>query len=237
MRSRSSKKRVRFFAYWAHTRKQSASNLHFIVNPAAVTDATVAVPGDKSVSHRALLLGSVAEGRTEISGFLAGEDCLATLAAMSAMGTRIERSSDTDVVIHGVGLHGLGKPDGPLDLGNSGTAMRLMTGLLCGQKFDSVLTGDASLANRPMQRVILPLAEMGATIDSQDGRPPLTVRGGSTLVVLIGSSGNTSFLPHSCQPVNSIAGSLGTVNNVSVKTHAHRLCSLTSTTLVLPLDR
>ena len=155
--------------------------MDFIVNPAAVTDATVCVPGDKSVSHRALMLGGVAEGRTNVSGFLAGADCLATLAALAAMGVSIERPTETELVIHGVGLHGLEKPGGDLDLGNSGTAMRLMAGLLCGQKFSSRLTGDESLTGRPMQRVITPLTDMGAAIDSEDGRPPLTLRGGSKL--------------------------------------------------------
>jgi len=155
--------------------------MHFIVNPSAVCDATVSVPGDKSVSHRALMLGSIAEGRTDISGFLAGEDCLATLAAMSAIGVDIERPTATDVVIDGVGLHGLAKPEAALDLGNSGTAMRLMTGLLAGQDFDSTLTGDASLTSRPMQRVIAPLTAMGAAIDSDSGRPPLTIHGKTSL--------------------------------------------------------
>ena len=155
--------------------------MHFTVNPSAVTDASVSVPGDKSVSHRALMLGSIADGRTDISGFLAGDDCLATLAAISAMGIRIEQPTATDVVIHGAGLHGCRKPDGPLDLGNSGTAMRLMVGLLSGQKFSSTLTGDSSLTSRPMQRVITPLAEMGARIESDNGRPPLTVRGQTSL--------------------------------------------------------
>ena len=155
--------------------------MHFTVNPSTVTDATVSVPGDKSISHRALMLGSIADGSTDISGFLAGEDCLATLAAMSAMGIRIERPSATAVVIHGAGLRGFRKPDGPLDLGNSGTAMRLMAGLLSGQQFSSTLTGDDSLMSRPMQRVISPLTEMGARIESHDGSPPLIVRGQSSL--------------------------------------------------------
>lgn len=155
--------------------------MHFIVKPSAVSDATVTVPGDKSVSHRALMLGSIAEGRTEISGFLAGADCLATLAAMSAMGIRIEQPSPTDLVVYGRGLHGLSRHGGPLDLGNSGTAMRLMAGLLSGQEFASTLSGDASLTSRPMQRVITPLLEMGAHIDSNDGRPPLSIKGRSPL--------------------------------------------------------
>ncbi len=155
--------------------------MQFQVTPSALNDATVTVPGDKSVSHRALMLGSIAEGRTNVSGFLAGEDCLATLAAMQSMGVSIEHGDATDITIDGVGLQGLGMPDGPLDLGNSGTAMRLMTGLLCGQAFDSVLTGDESLTSRPMRRIITPLSSMGARIDSRDGLPPLTIHGGSAL--------------------------------------------------------
>ena len=155
--------------------------MQFQVTPSALNDATVTVPGDKSVSHRALMLGSIAEGRTDVSGFLAGEDCLATLAAMQSMGVSIEQADATDITIDGVGLQGLGMPDGPLDLGNSGTAMRLMAGMLCGQAFDSVLTGDESLTSRPMRRIISPLSTMGARIDSRDGLPPLTIHGGSAL--------------------------------------------------------
>jgi 3-phosphoshikimate 1-carboxyvinyltransferase len=151
--------------------------MHFTVNPSNVHDATVSVPGDKSISHRALMLGSIADGSTHIGGFLAGEDCLATLAAMEAMGISIDRNGETDVVVHGAGLHGLSKPGLPLDMGNSGTAMRLMAGLLSGQFFDSQLIGDESLSSRPMGRVITPLSAMGAEIDSEDGRPPLTVHG------------------------------------------------------------
>lgn len=156
--------------------------MHFTVKPSAVHDATVTVPGDKSISHRALMLGGIAEGTTEISGFLDGEDCLATLAAMSAMGVRIEQPSATDVVVHGAGMGGLRDPGMPLDLGNSGTAMRLMTGLLAGQKFDTELVGDESLSGRPMDRIVEPLTRMGAAIESDcDGTPPLQVRGGLRL--------------------------------------------------------
>jgi 3-phosphoshikimate 1-carboxyvinyltransferase len=153
----------------------------FVVNPSRLGSSAVRVPGDKSVSHRALMLGGIAEGSTHISGFLAGEDCLATLAAMGAMGVRIERHGPTDVTVNGVGLHGLQAPGQPLDLGNSGTAMRLMTGLLSAQDFESTLTGDASLTSRPMQRVITPLTAMGASIESDEGRPPLRVRGNPEL--------------------------------------------------------
>lgn len=156
--------------------------MHFQVTPSTVKDAAVTVPGDKSVSHRALMLGSIAEGRTEVSGFLAGEDCLATLAAMRQLGVSIDQPSATEVSIEGVGLHGLRAPATELDLGNSGTAMRLMTGLLAAQPFDSVLTGDESLKGRPMGRIVTPLTMMGAAIESDcDGTPPLQVTGGLRL--------------------------------------------------------
>jgi 3-phosphoshikimate 1-carboxyvinyltransferase len=156
--------------------------MHFKVTPSTLRDARVTVPGDKSVSHRALMLGSVATGRTEVSGFLNGEDCLATAAAMRSLGVTIEQPGPTELVIDGVGLHGLQPPAGNSDLGNSGTAMRLMAGLLSGQSFDSVLTGDESLTGRPMGRIIEPLTRMGAAIESDcDGTPPLQISGGLQL--------------------------------------------------------
>ncbi|MDH5622063.1 MAG: 3-phosphoshikimate 1-carboxyvinyltransferase [Gammaproteobacteria bacterium] len=151
--------------------------MHFQVTPSRLSSASVTVPGDKSISHRALMLGSIAQGRTDVNGFLAGEDCLATLAAMRALGVDIQQASATEMSIDGVGLHGLRATTADLDLGNSGTAMRLMTGLLVGQPFDSVLIGDESLTSRPMGRIIEPLSGMGAVIESQDGRPPLFIRG------------------------------------------------------------
>ncbi len=155
--------------------------MHFKVIPSQVRDASVTVPGDKSISHRALMLGSVANGRTEVCGFLAGEDCLATLTAMRALGVDIRQASPTEMSIDGVGLHGLHAAASDLNLGNSGTAMRLMAGLLCGQSFASVLSGDESLSGRPMGRIIDPLQRMGATLDSNDGKPPLAIRGSSPL--------------------------------------------------------
>jgi len=156
--------------------------MRFRVIPSKVQDASVTVPGDKSISHRALMLGSIAEGRTEVSGFLAGEDCLATLAAMRALGVVIQQPSASRMSIEGVGLGGLRAPATELDLGNSGTAMRLMAGLLSGQPFDSVLTGDESLTGRPMGRIIKPLTMMGAAIESDcDGTPPLQISGGLQL--------------------------------------------------------
>jgi len=156
----------------------------YLIQPAAVGDGDLTVPGDKSVSHRAIMLGSIAEGVTEVQGFLAGEDCLATMGAFRSMGVVIDRPGSTELVIHGVGLRGLQAPQGPLDLGNSGTAMRLMTGMLAGQDFAATLTGDESLTGRPMQRVITPLGRMGATIDSRDGKPPLHIRGNPSLVAI-----------------------------------------------------
>lgn len=155
--------------------------MHFQVSPSKIEDAKVTVPGDKSVSHRALMLGSIASGSSTVNGFLAGEDCLRTLDAMRAMGVGIEQRDATELSINGVGLTGLDAPLDDLDLGNSGTAMRLMTGLLSAQSFDSVLVGDSSLSSRPMSRVIEPLGRMGARIDSNDGKPPLRIHGGQEL--------------------------------------------------------
>lgn len=149
--------------------------MRFKVTPSKVSDASLTVPGDKSVSHRALLLGSIASGRTEVSGFLPGDDCLATLAAMRALGVDIRRPGATEITVAGVGLNGMQAPANDLDLGNSGTAMRLMAGLLCGQQFDSVLEGDESLSGRPMGRIITPLLAMGADIRSREGSPPLVI--------------------------------------------------------------
>ena len=127
------------------------------------------------------MLGGIARGTTRIRGFLESEDCLATLAAMRAMGVAVERGEAGEVAVHGVGLHGLRQPDRPLDMGNAGTAMRLFTGLLAGQAFDSELVGDASLMKRPMERVAGPLRRMGAQVATTDGRPPVRVAGGHPL--------------------------------------------------------
>ena len=152
------------------------------VNPGGQLQGRLRVPGDKSISHRAIMLGSIAEGVTEVRDFLEGEDSLATLAAFRAMGVRIEGPLQGHVTIHGVGLHGLKAPSGPLDLGNSGTSMRLLSGLLAGQNFDSVLVGDESLSRRPMKRVTEPLARMGARIEATgQGTAPLKIHGGQKL--------------------------------------------------------
>ena len=154
---------------------------HYVVQPASGTAGTIRVPGDKSVSHRAMMLGGIAEGVTEVRGFLESEDCLATMNAMAALGVKIERPGPQEVRVHGVGMQGLKGVDHPLDMGNAGTAMRLMTGLLSGQQFDSVLVGDASLMQRPMERAAKPLREMGARIDTLNGKPPVRITGGARL--------------------------------------------------------
>ncbi|HPF73003.1 MAG: 3-phosphoshikimate 1-carboxyvinyltransferase [Lysobacteraceae bacterium] len=142
----------------------------------------IRVPGDKSVSHRAIMLGALADGVSEIDGFLEGEDTRATAAAFAAMGVRIEATGDGRRTVHGVGLHGLEAPAQAIDCGNAGTGMRLLAGLLAGQAFDSKLVGDASLSRRPMRRVTEPLARMGARIDTADGGvPPLRIHGNSAL--------------------------------------------------------
>jgi 3-phosphoshikimate 1-carboxyvinyltransferase len=140
------------------------------------------VPGDKSVSHRAIMLASLAQGTSRVSGFLEGEDTRNTARAFAQMGVRIETPSANERIVHGVGLHGLRAPESPLDLGNAGTGMRLIAGVMAGQKFASTLTGDASLSARPMKRVTVPLRQMGAKIEARDGDfPPLTFSGGADL--------------------------------------------------------
>jgi 3-phosphoshikimate 1-carboxyvinyltransferase len=155
--------------------------LRFETRPVRGVSGTVEVPGDKSISHRSLMLSGIAEGRSEVRGFLASEDCLASLAAMRALGVRIERIGATHVVVHGVGLRGLKAAAQALDMGNAGTAMRLFTGLLAAQGFDSTLIGDASLMKRPMERVAKPLREMGADVRTQQGTPPVDIRGSRPL--------------------------------------------------------
>jgi 3-phosphoshikimate 1-carboxyvinyltransferase len=160
---------------------QAVGTRHFEARPVAEVYGTATVPGDKSISHRALMLSGIAQGRSEVSGFLASEDCLASLAAMRALGVHIEQPSPTDVVIEGVGLHGLKDARRALDMGNAGTAMRLFTGLLSAQSFGSTLIGDSSLMKRPMERVAKPLREMGAEVRTHHGTPPVEIGGGRRL--------------------------------------------------------
>ncbi len=146
------------------------------VRPGGALRGSLRVPGDKSISHRAIMLGAIAQGVTEVTGFLEGEDALATMNAFRAMGVRIEGPDQGRVTVHGVGKHGLKAPGRPLDCGNSGTSMRLLAGLLSGQGFAATLTGDDSLRRRPMGRVAQPLSLMGARIETEaGGLPPVRI--------------------------------------------------------------
>jgi len=166
----------------AYVDAMHSNDLIYLANPGGSLSGRIRVPGDKSISHRSIMLGSLADGVTQVEGFLEGEDALATLQAFRDMGVVIEGPHHGKVTIHGVGLNGLKPPPGPLYLGNSGTSMRLLSGLLAAQPFDTVLTGDASLSKRPMNRVAKPLRAMGAVIETgPEGRPPLTIRGGQRL--------------------------------------------------------
>ena len=158
--------------------KESApTNIDYIVRPSGPLRGEIRVPGDKSISHRCIMLGAVADGDTRVRGLLEGEDVLATVAAFRSLGVEIDGPEDGEAVIHGVGREGLRAPAAAIDLGNSGTAMRLLAGLLAGQGFDCTLVGDASLNRRPMRRITEPLACMGAWIETADGgTPPLVIR-------------------------------------------------------------
>jgi len=156
--------------------------IDYRIEPGGRLQGRLRVPGDKSISHRSVMLGSLAEGTTEVSGLLEGEDVLATVAAFRAMGVAIDGPEGGRMRIQGAGLHGLKPAAAALSMGNSGTAMRLMAGILAGQAFDSELTGDASLSKRPMGRVVDPLTAMGAAITTAAGaRPPLNIHGGRPL--------------------------------------------------------
>lgn len=157
------------------------------------------LPGDKSISHRAIILGAISNGITQINGFLEAEDCQATLEAFKQMGVQIEGPIDQKVIIHGVGMKGLTAPKAEFYLGNSGTSMRLLSGLLSAQSFDSVLIGDASLMSRPMERIIIPLRQMGATIEGSDsGSAPLYIKGGQALKGITYTPEITSAQVKSC---------------------------------------
>jgi len=148
-----------------------------LVRPARRAAGRVHVPGDKSISHRYALLGAIADGQTRIAGYSAGADCAATLACLRALGVAIETPAPGAVHIHGRGLHGLSAPPASVDAANSGTTMRLLAGLVAAHPFRTIITGDASLSRRPMRRIIEPLTRMGATIQADEGRPPLTIVG------------------------------------------------------------
>ncbi|MGZ4111285.1 MAG: 3-phosphoshikimate 1-carboxyvinyltransferase, partial [Tumebacillaceae bacterium] len=149
------------------------------IEPTQHLRGEVTVPGDKSISHRAVMFGSLAEGETRVRGFLPGADCLSTVDCFRKLGVQIDVLSPTELVVHGVGMNGLQEPTDLLDVGNSGTTARLMLGILAGQPFHATITGDSSIRRRPMARVSVPLRQMGAKIDGrEEGRlAPLAVRG------------------------------------------------------------
>jgi 3-phosphoshikimate 1-carboxyvinyltransferase len=153
------------------------------VGPAQTVKGTVNLPADKSISHRAALLAAIADGTTVIDNYADSEDCSATLNCLEGLGVKIERSGSR-VTVAGRGKDGLIAPNQPLDCGNSGTAMRLISGILAGQPFTSTLVGDASLQGRPMRRIMQPLGEMGVAIESKDGKAPLTVHGHRPLTAI-----------------------------------------------------
>lgn len=159
----------------------SSSLIQYQIKPGGSLTGEMLVPGDKSISHRSIMFGALANGMTQVSGFLEGEDSLATLKAFQDMGVHISGPDDGKVTIEGVGMSGLKAPTKNLDLGNSGTSMRLMSGLLSAQNFETTLIGDKSLSGRPMKRVIDPLKSMGANISSTDGKAPLVLHGKTQL--------------------------------------------------------
>lgn len=166
------------------TAPPSASRRDFVVQPGGSVQGRIRMPGDKSISHRAVLLGAMARGETHVSNFLESQDCLATLNALHALGVQMDHAPSGHVRIQGVGAGGLRAPARTLDCGNSGTSLRLLSGMLAGQSFAAILDGDDSLRRRPMQRVIEPLTRMGARFESTTGHAPLTV--------------------HGCRPLNSL---------------------------------
>ena len=153
----------------------------YLVEPSPAIAGRLRVPGDKSISHRAVMFGAIASGTTHVTGFLEGEDCLSTMKAVAQLGVSVHRPAPGEVRVEGVGLRGLRAPDRVLDMGNAGTAMRLFMGLMAAQPFDTELIGDSSLMRRPMERVAKPLRAMGARIETQDGRPPVRIHGGAGL--------------------------------------------------------
>ena len=173
---------TKILARRAYVDSMTSQIVNYVAKPGGKLSGEFRVPGDKSISHRSIMLGSLAEGITEVSGFLEGEDSLATLQSFRDMGVVIEGPHRGRVTVHGVGLHGLKTPPNALYLGNSGTSMRLLSGLMAAQNFDVEMTGDESLSKRPMGRVADPLRTMGAVIESaENGRPPLQIKGGEPL--------------------------------------------------------
>jgi 3-phosphoshikimate 1-carboxyvinyltransferase len=210
----------------AYVDTMHSNDLIFLANPGGKLSGRIRVPGDKSISHRSIMLGSLAEGTTYVEGFLEGEDALATIQAFRDMGVVIEGPHHGRVTVHGVGLQGLKAPAGALYMGNSGTSMRLLSGLLAAQPFDTTLTGDASLSKRPMNRVAKPLREMGAVIETApEGRPPLMISGGQRLTGMTYEMPMASAQVKSCLLLAGLyaAGSTTVIEPAPTRDHTERM--------------
>ena len=154
------------------------------IEPATALRGHISVPGDKSISHRAVLVGAIGDGEMRIEGFGRSADTESTLAAVGALGVTVHEDDVDTIRVEGAGLRGLRQPGGPIDCGNSGTTLRLLAGILAGQEGRFELTGDESLRRRPMARVAEPLTQMGAKVETADGKPPLVVEGGQLQGIL-----------------------------------------------------
>ncbi|WP_298188078.1 bifunctional prephenate dehydrogenase/3-phosphoshikimate 1-carboxyvinyltransferase [uncultured Pseudomonas sp.] len=210
----------------AYVDAMHSNDLIFLANPGGKLSGRIRVPGDKSISHRSIMLGSIAEGVTEVEGFLEGEDALATIQAFRDMGVVIEGPHHGRVTVHGVGMRGLKAPPGPIYLGNSGTSMRLLAGLLAAQSFDTTLTGDASLSKRPMNRVAKPLRAMGAIIETgPEGHPPLTIRAGGRLGGMTYEMPMASAQVKSCMLLAGLyaAGTTTVIEPAPTRDHTERM--------------
>ena len=196
----------------------------FLVSPCNSLSGVITIPGDKSISHRAIMMGSIANGVTKVSGFLEGNDSLATLKSFQKMGVDIDQSG-SKLTIKGLGMHGLKAPTKPLDLGNSGTSIRLMSGLLSAQSFDSELCGDESLSKRPMDRIIDPLRQMGAKISGVNSKPPLYISGNQPLKAITYELPIASAQIKSCLLLAGLyaEGETCIVENVTTRDHTERM--------------
>ncbi len=197
---------------------------NMIIRRANSIGGTVVLPGDKSISHRAAMIASMAVGTTRIDNFATSADCASTLGCVENLGVKIRRDGNT-VFINGVGKSGFSPPNSPLDCGNSGTTMRLISGILAGQKFDSVLFGDESLQSRPMKRVIEPLTNMGAKIESKDGKAPLKISGKQPLTAIEYQPPVASAQIKSCVLLAGLYsdGETSVIEKVQTRDHTERM--------------
>jgi len=196
----------------------------FLVSPCDSLSGVITIPGDKSISHRAIMMGAIANGVTKVSGFLEGNDSLATLKSFQQMGVDIEQRG-SNLTIKGLGMHGLRAPTKPLNLGNSGTSIRLMSGLLSAQSFDSELCGDESLSKRPMDRIMDPLRQMGAKIYGVNSKPPLSISGNQPLKAITYELPIASAQIKSCLLLAGLyaEGETCIVENVTTRDHTERM--------------